>query len=66
MTPVNTHVARISHGEGKSRAIEPGTMKTPTPMVVPMTIQMESNRLSRRGSSDVCGGDVADACNPFL
>jgi hypothetical protein len=51
MMPVIAHVARISHGEGRSRAIEPGTMKTPTPMVVPMTIQMESNRLNRRGNS---------------
>src|SRR5436309_11364358 len=66
MTPVIAHVARISHGEGKSRAIEPGTMKTPTPMVVPMTIQIESNRLNRRGSSDVCGGDVAGAFKSVL
>jgi hypothetical protein len=33
---------------------------------VPMTIQMESNRLKRRGSSDVCGVDVAGAFNPFF
>ena len=66
MTPVMTHVARMSHGEGRSRAIEPGTINAPTPIVVPMTIQMESNRLNRRGSSDACGGDVAGALNPFL
>ena len=50
--PVITHIDRIKNDEGSSRAIEPGTMKIPTPIVVPMTMQVESKRLSRRGSSD--------------
>ena len=48
-----TQIDKIKNDEGSSRAIEPGTMKIPTPIVVPMTMQVESKRLNRRGSSEV-------------
>src|ERR1022692_915932 len=51
MTPAITQTTRIIMGEGSSRAIVPGTMKIPTPMVVPITIQVESSRFSSRGRS---------------
>src|SRR6266550_7125174 len=51
MTPAITQTARIIMGDGNSRAIVPGTMKIPTPMVVPITIQVESSRFSSRGRS---------------
>jgi hypothetical protein len=35
-------------------------MKIPTPIVVPMTMQMESNKLSWRGSSDGFWTEVAE------
>jgi hypothetical protein len=52
MMPVITQIDRMRNDEGSSRAIEPGTIKMPTPIVVPMTMQVESKRLSRRGNSD--------------
>src|SRR4029077_4345196 len=51
MTPAITQTARIIMGDGSSRAIVPGTMKIPTPMVVPITIQVASSRFSSRGRS---------------
>ena len=60
MMPVITHIDRIRNDEGNSRAIEPGTMKIPTPIVVPMTMQVESKRLNRRGSSDGFSVEVAE------
>ena len=47
-----THVARINSGEPSSRAMEPGTRKMPTPIVVPMTMQVESSNPSCRRSSE--------------
>src|SRR6266568_1358448 len=59
MTPAITQTPRIIMGDGSSRAIVPGTMKIPTPIVVPITIQVESSRLSSRGRS-------AGACEAWI
>ena len=48
---MTTQVARINGGEPSSRAMEPGTRKMPTPIVVPITMQVESSNPSCRRSS---------------
>src|SRR5881392_211195 len=69
MMPVIIQMARIMEGDGSSRAIEPGTMKMPTPIVVPMTMEMASNRFNWRDSSGIVGTIYhsivsAHACRP--
>ena len=49
--PAASQMPNIHSPDGSSRAIEPGTIKTPEPMIVPTTIATESHNPSRRESS---------------
>src|SRR5215469_9012713 len=58
-TPVRTHAMSIQPGLLMSRDMSADTIKMPDPIMVAITVMVESNRLRPRTNS--CGGFWADA-----